>query len=113
VFVQGYADHFTVEWDTPISYPGYTVVMFIRRRDGSGATLLRQSVTRDDGIITSHLGLAAGEFYEVWGRAESLLHYGNWQQRIVLIDPAWSSDSEFVTHLGEVVMHGDQAVLVG
>ena len=112
VTAQGYADHFTISWDTPVSYPDYSVVMFIRPRKG-GPTMARQYEARDTGTMTSHLGLINSDFYELWGRVETADHFGDWVRMIVLIDAAWSTNSEIVMHLGEVVVHGSDVILIG
>lgn len=112
VFAQGYADRFTVEWDTPVSYPGYRVTMLLRKESG-GPLLARKIVDRDDGIITSPTGLEVGEFYEVWCRVETDEHYGDWVRIKVLISAAWNSDSQVVEHLGATVYFGTDVVLVG
>lgn len=112
VFIQGFSDHFVVTWDTPVSYPGYTVTMLIRPSTG-GHTLPRQICDRDDGTITSHLGLTEGEFYEVWGRVETPTLFGDWVKKTVLISPAWTSNSAVVEHLGVGVLHGEAIILIG
>lgn len=112
LLIQGASDHFVVTWDTSTSYPDYTINMLIRPSIG-GAVMNRQITARDNGTLTSHTGLVEGDFYEVWLRVETPTLHDNWVKYTVLIDSNWTSNSEIVEHLGEIVMHGSDVVLIG
>lgn len=109
--VQGYDDHFEVEWT--IEPVNQTVMLLFRERYATTFEFPPIEEDHSVGVISSHTGYAIDTVMQYGIRRETDIEFGPWYRGFAVCSSTWSSLSETVEHLGLVVVCGTQVVIHG
>lgn len=107
--VQGYDDHFEVEWT--IEPVDQTVMLLFRERYGPTFEFPPIEEDHSAGVISSHTGYSIDTVMQYGIRRETATEFGPWYRGFAVCNSVWTSESETVEHLGLVVIHGTDVVI--
>lgn len=107
--VNGYADHFDIEW---VVDPLLTQTIRMAYKEVGAVTFTGfvPLANQLEGVITSATGLATDTEFDFWIRRETATEYGPWNIGYAICQAGWHSDINIVYRLTIEVQYGGETV---
>lgn len=112
--VNGYADHFDVEWQIDSGITDQTVCLVYREEGDTSFTESRIVADQLDGVVTSETGFPSATVFNFWIRRETPSEVGPWYTGIAVCTIGWETEVNIVyrntvevQYLGETVYYFD------